>query len=406
MANNLLTIDMITEFATRLWMNANPFLRNVNTQYDNQFAVDGAKIGQSLRVRLPNEYTTRSGAAAQVQDTAEKSISLPLSTQEGVDVGFTTAERALSLDDYAERVLLPKIAFLTAFVANDLITGSEGGVSNFVNNVDGSGNTIAPTQQTVLNARAALVNNSIPDADMMRMVMTPSSMAKVTSALTGLLNPAPEVSKQYRKGRMYDALGFLWYEDPTVVNHVTGTFTAGTVNGAIQTGVTIAVNAITGTLKKGDIITFVGVNAVNRLTRVSTGALKQFVLTADAANAAVSLSIFPAITPAVSGVGVQYQTCTASPANGATIALVNKAGETYRKNIAYVPDMVTLATADLYLPPKGIIEGHRDVYDNISLRSIIAYQVGSDQAIDRMDVIYGYVYIRPEWGVIVADSVP
>lgn len=406
MSNSLLTIDMITRFATRLWKNQNPFLRNVNTQYDDQFAVEGAKIGQSLRIRLPNEYTVRTGAAASVQDTQEQKVSLPLSTQAGVDVGFTTAERALSLDDYQERVLMPKIAFLTAYVANDLISGSEGGVSNFVNNVDGSSNTIAPTQQTVLNARAALVMNSIPDEDMMRLVATPPTMAKITSALTGLLNPAPQISKQYRKGRMYDGLGFLWYEDPTVVNHVTGSFTAGTVNGAGQTGTTITTNAITGTLKKGDIITFASVNAINRLTRVSTGALKQFVVTADVATTAVSIPIFPAITPAVGGVGVQYQTCTASPANGAAILLINKASETYRKNLAYIPDLLTLATADLYLPPKGIIEGHRDVYDSISLRSIIAYAVGTDQAIDRLDVIYGYVYIRPEWGVVVADSVP
>lgn len=405
MANSLLTIDMITRFGTRLWKNSNAFLRNVDTQYDSQFAVDGAKIGQSLRVRLPNEFTTRTGTAASVQDTAEKYVSLPLSTQKGVDVGYTTAERALSMDDYLERVLMPKIAFLTADVAQDLITGSEGGVSNFINAQDGSGNTIAPTQQTILNARALLVENSIPDEDRMRLVARPTTMAKITSALTGLLNPAPEISKQYRKGRMYDGLGFLWYEDPTVIAHVTGSFSAGTVNGANQTGLTITTNAITGTLKKGDVITFASVNAINRLTRQSTGALKQFVVTADVATTATSIPIFPAITPPVGGIGVQYQTCTASPANGATILLANKASETYRKNIAYVPDMLTLATADLYLPPKGIVEGHRDVHDNISMRSIIAYTVGTDQAIDRLDVIYGYVYIRPEWGVIVADSV-
>lgn len=406
MANVILTPDMITRFGTRLWKNTNPFLRNVDTQYDDRFAVSGAKIGDTLRVRYPNEYTTRTGAAASVQDTAEKYILLPLQTQKGVDVAFTAAERALKVDDYVERIMVPRISFLTADVANDLINQTEGGVSNFVNAQDGSGNTIAPTQQTILNARAALVNNSIPDADMMRLVAHPNSQAKVTSALTGLLNPQPEISKQYRKGRMYDGLGFLWYEDPTVITHVTGSFTAGTVNGAGQTGGTLVTNAITGTLKKGDIITLAGVNAINRLTHASTGALKQFVVTADAATAAVSLSIFPTITPAVAGVSVQYQTCTASPANGATIALANKASETYRKNLAYVPDFLTFATADLYLPAKGIIEGSRDMFDNVSLRWLAAYQIGTDQAIDRLDVIYGAVPVRPEWAVVVADSVP
>lgn len=407
MSNSLLTIDMITRFATRLWKNQNPFLRNIDTQYDPQFAVDGAKIGSSVRIRLPNEYTTRDGAAASVQDTQEQKVSLNLSTQSGIDVGFTTAERTLSLDDYQVRVLMPKIAFLTARVANAIIQDSEGGVSNWVGAVDGSSNTIAPTQQTILNARAQLVMNSIPDEDMMRLVANPLSMAKVTSALTGLLNPAPQISKQYRKGRMYDGLGFLWYEDPTVVNHVTGTFSAGgTVNGAGQTGTSITVNAITGTLKKGDIVTFAGANAINRLTRVSTGTLKQFVILADVATTGTTVTIYPAITPAVGGVGVQYQTCTASPANGAAMALVNKAGETYRKNIAYIPDLCTMATADLYMPTAGVVEAHRDVFDGVSMRSIVAYAVGTDQTIDRLDVIFGQLYVRPEWGVVVADSVP
>lgn len=407
MSNSLLTIDMITRFATRLWKNQNPFLRNIDTQYDPQFAVEGAKIGSSVRIRLPNEYTTRDGAAASVQDTQEQKVTLNLSTQSGVDVAFTTAERTLSLDDYQERVLMPKIAFLTARVANGVISDSEGGVSNYVSAVDGSGNVIAPTQTTILNARAQLVMNSIPDEDMMRLVATPPTMAKITSALTGLLNPAPQISKQYRKGRMYDGLGFLWYEDPTVINHTTGSFSAGgTVNGAGQTGSAITVNAVTGTLKKGDIVTFAGVNAINRLTRVSTGALKQFVVTADVANGGVTVNIYPAMTPAVGGVGVQYQTCTASPANGAAMALINKANEVYRKNIAYIPDLCTMATADLYLPSAGIIEGFRDVFDGISMRSIVAYAVGTDQTVDRLDIIWGDLFVRPEWGVVVADSVP
>ena len=123
MTNSLLTIDMITRFATRLWKNQNPFLRNIDTQYDPQFAVEGAKIGSSVRIRLPNEYTTRDGAAASVQDTQEQKVTLNLSTQSGVDVAFTTVERTLSLDDYQERVLMPKIAFLTARDAREDAVG-------------------------------------------------------------------------------------------------------------------------------------------------------------------------------------------------------------------------------------------------------------------------------------------
>src|SRR5665213_746834 len=104
MANALLTIDMITRMAVRLWKNSNQFLQNVDTQYSSEFAITGAKIGDTLRIRLPNEYTVADGPAASVQDTQEKFTTLTLATQRHIDVGFTSVERTLKLDDYIERI--------------------------------------------------------------------------------------------------------------------------------------------------------------------------------------------------------------------------------------------------------------------------------------------------------------
>ena len=67
MANSLLTINMITREAIELFKNSNEFLKNIDQQYDDSFARDGAKIGQSLRIRLPNDYTVSTGPAAQPQ---------------------------------------------------------------------------------------------------------------------------------------------------------------------------------------------------------------------------------------------------------------------------------------------------------------------------------------------------
>jgi hypothetical protein len=177
---------------------------------------------------------------------------------------------------------------------------------------------------------------------------------------------------------MQQALGFDWLMDQTVIKHTAGTFTAGTVNSANQTGTTLVTNAITGTLVAGDIITIAGVYQVNRITKVSTGTLRQFVVTANAASGATSLSIYPAITPAVGGVAVQYQTVTASPANGAAISLVSPAGVTYRKNFVYAPQAVTMATADLELP-RGVHEAARESFDGVAMRMVTAYNVSTDQ---------------------------
>ena len=403
MSNSLLTIGMITREAVRLWKNSNAFIQNIDRQYDDQYAQTGAKIGTALKIRLPNDFTVRTGAAASVQDTTEQSTTMVLATQKGVDVSFSSADRTMSLDDYSKRILAPSVNNLAGSVAADVMSGVEGGVCNYVANVDGSGNVISPTATTWLTAAALLNANSAPMGDR-KVVFDPFTQARTVSSLSGLFNPSEKISTQYITGRMQEALGFDWMMDQTVISHTTGSFSAGTVNGANQTGTTIAVNAITGTLAVGDIITFAGVYAVNRITKTSTGSLRQFVLTAAAASGATSLSIYPALIPASGGVAVQYQTVTASPANSAAITLASPASGVFRKNIAFAPEAVTMATADLELP-KGVHEAARESMDDISIRMVTAYNVTTDQFITRLDVLYGYLWVRPEWAVAVADAV-
>ncbi len=375
---------------------------------DDSYAKVGAKIGSQLRIRLPNDFTVRTGAAAQIQDTTEQSTTLVVATQQGVDVSFSSVDRTLSLDDYSERILAPCINNLAGAVASNIMSGVDGGVCNLVSNTDSNGNIISPILTTFLNAGATLDVNSAPTGRR-KIVQDPFTQARTVGSLTGLLNPITDISRQYTTGTMAQAIGFEWMMDQTVLKHTTGTFSAGTVNGAGQTGLTLTVNAITGTLALGDIITIANVNAVNRITKQTTGQLRQFVLTAAAASGATSLSIYPAIVPTATGVAggpqVQYQTVDSSPVNGATILLATPASSIFRKNIAYTPEAITMATADLVLPQQGIVEGARESFDNISMRMITDYTVGTDQLITRLDVLYGFLYVRPEWIVSVCDSI-
>jgi hypothetical protein len=221
-------------------------------------------------------------------------------------------------------------------------------------------------------------------------------------SLTGLFNPQRKISEQYESGMITtDTLGFDWLMDQTTKVHTVGTFTAGTVNGGGQTGNTLVVNAITGTLKQGDIITVAGVDAINRLTGDDYGTLQQFVVTADVASGATSIPIYPSIVPAPAA----FNTVTASPANSAAISLVMTAGSKYRQNLAYYPEAFTLATADLIMPTSGVVESARAEFDGVAMRMITAYDVMSDNLVTRMDILYGFAAIRPEWAVIVPDIV-
>jgi hypothetical protein len=416
MANSYLTVDMITREAVRLFKNSNLFIMNMDTQYDKQFAIDGAKIGDTLRIRLPSDFIVTDGPAMQLQDNTQQFTTLTVSSQKNVATPYYTAERTMSIDDFSELTMAPMINNLAGKVALDIMLGSEGGVCNFVSNVDGAGNIITPTSDQFLDANAILDDQGADDMDR-RIVNSPKTDARTTSALQGLLNPTPEISAQFRSGKMKSGLGYArWFRDQTVITHTSGTYNnAVTVAGGNQTtgtgGGNITTSAMPGgsNLKKGDIITFAGVNGVNRTTKQSQGTLRQFVVTADVAAGAVAIPIYPGLIPSATfvagGPDVQYQTVDASPLNGAAVTMVTKSAEVYRKSIAYTQKAVTMATADLVLPRKAIEEGARANYNGIAMRIITDYLPNSDQLATRVDVLFGKKYIRPEWLVVVADRI-
>jgi len=397
MSNSLLTISQITREALRLFKNSNAFLQNIDRQYDSEFGKAGAKIGSQLRIRLPNDFTVRTGATASPQDTNEQSTTVTVGTQKGVDVQFSSAERALSLDDYSRRILAPAVNNLAGAIASDIIAGSEG-IPNVTGKFDGTGALQTPDASTWLAAGAQLDMMSAPRANR-KIILDPLTQARTVSSLAGLFNPAAALSKQYASGTMMNALGFDWMADQTVIKHTTGAYgTLATVSGGSQTGSTITTSALNGPLKKGDVISFAGVNSVNRVTKADNGVLAQFTVTADVAASATSIPIYPALTPG----SVPFATVTASPANSAAITVVTKASTVYRKNFAFLPEAATMVTADLELP-RGVHEAHREQQDGVSMRMVTAYNVSTDQFITRLDVLYGYLWVRPEWACVVPD---
>lgn len=410
MSNTIITNQVVAKAAVAIAKNTNALIKTVDTQYDGMFGQDGAKIGDTAKIRLPNEYVTTRGPALSLQDTNETYTSLQLAYQDHVDLAFTTKERTLSVMDFTERYVMPAINNLMGTVAATVMSGVEGGVCNAVFNQDGSGNTIAVTTTQVLLADAILSDNSAQEYDR-KLVVAPRTMARAVDTLKVLFNPSDVIAKQYKRAAISDALNFGWFKDQTVLAHTTGTFSAGTVNGAGQSGTTLVTNAITGTLKKGDFITVAGVNAVNKVTRQSLNIVRQFVVTANVANGATSIPIYPAIIagsgsydPVAGTGGLQYQTVDFAPANNAAISLVNKASETYRKNIAFAPQAITLATAPLELQQDGA-RSARSEKDGISVRMLSTYLAGTDQKAERMDVLYGFTWVKPEWACCVCDVV-
>jgi hypothetical protein len=388
MSNTILTPTAVTRKALQILHQKLNFIGNINRQYDDSFAKSGAKIGDSLKIRLPNQYTVRTGANLSTQDTTETSTTLQVGTQKGVDMTFSSTELTLSLDDFADRILEPAMAVLAANIEADALSMYK----DVYNIVDNDGNAISFLN--MMQGRQALNDNLAPMDNNRTALLTTSHTAKLVDALKGLFQDSASVSKQYREGSMGRTAGFDFYENTLISNHTSGTAAKTTgylINGASQTGATMTIDTGTTTFLKGDIITIAGVNRVHPETKADTGVLQQFVVTSNSGSSATSLAISPAIV--TSGA---TQNVASGPADNAAIVKVGAgASELLTNSMVFHRDAFTFATADL-LMPQGVDFSAREVYDGISMRIVRQYAISTDTFPCRLDVLYGYKTIRPQ----------
>lgn len=388
MPNTILTPTAVTREALRILHQKLNFIGNINKQYDDSFAKTGAKIGDTLKIRLPNQYVVRTGATLAAQDTVETSTSLQVATQKGVDLNFTAVDLTLSLDDFSSRILEPAMAVLAANIEADALSMS----LDVYNNVNNIGSTL--TMNKLMTGRKVLNDNLAPMDDNRTALLNTQDNVDLVDALKGLFQDSNAISKQYKEGMMGRTAGFDFYENTLVPTQTTGTAlsaTTYTVNGAGQTGSGVIIATGATTFKRGDIITFAGCNRVHPETKVDTGALQPFVVTADYAGGAGTIQISPAIVSAATGA----QNVTASPTNGGAITKVGGASAIYRPSMVFHRDAFTFATADLILP-KGVDFAAREVMDGISMRIVRQYAISSDTLPTRLDVLYGFKTIRPQ----------
>ena len=402
MANSILTIDMITRKALEILENNLVLTRNVNRQYDDSFAVEGAKIGSTLRIRLPDRALVTDGAALQTQDDNEQYTTLSVASQKHIGVNFTSAELTMQLDDFADRVLKPRISQLASSIDADVANAFK-----TIGNSVGTPGTTPGTSLVLLQAQQKLNENAAVMSPRYATV-NPAANAALVEGMKGLFNPTDTISKQFKNGMM--GVGVLGYEEinmsQSIKQFTTGsrTATGGTTSAAVSSEGATTI-AITGagtskTLKAGDVFTVADCYAVNPQTRESTGSLFQFVVVSDVSldgSGAGNVTVAPIYSAAHA-----LATVDALPGNSKAIVFLGAASTQYPQNLVYHRDAITFATADLLLP-QGVDMASRAVHNGISLRVVRQYDINNDRLPCRIDVLYGYSTIRPQmacrlWG--------
>lgn len=337
---------------------------------------------------MPNQYTVRSGRVLDAQHQSEEQVTLQVTSQKGVDMVFDSSELALDIDRFSERYITPAASVLAANVEADALSMYK----DVYNQANQGTLTAALDIDTILEAKR-LLDESLAPVDENRIAnLCSRQTSNLVSGLKGLFHDASAISKQYREGEMGKTAGFTFYQNTLLQRHTSGSDDGNdyAVNGATESGAAVTLKNGTGTLLKGDIITFAGCYRVHPETKASTGELQQFTVTANFPGGAGDVSISPSII--ISGA---KQNVSGYPTDSGTVTKVGGVSKAYDLGLTYHKDAFTFATADLPMP-SGVDMATRKVLDGISMRIVRAYDINNDQMPMRLDLLYGYKTIRPQ----------
>ena len=413
MSNNLLTISKITNEALMVLENELTFTSEVDRNYDDQFAVVGAKIGNTLNVRRPGRFIGTTGPALNVEDFNETSVPVTLSTQFHVDTQFTTQDLALSLDMFSDRVLKPAIAAIANKIDYDGLTMAKNNTANIV----GTAGTPPTGLITYLTAGAYLDSEGAPRDGRRSCIIEPFTSATIVDSLKGLFVPSDVIGKQYSKGLMgRDSAGMNWKMDQNVVPQTFGSYSGKTLTtntatftGSLSTGwaststITLTASAAL-TVNQGDVIQIAGVYAVNPQNRQAYGSnkLRNFVVTATTAVATGGTAV--TVSPAIITGGQFQNVVVSSTSSTAAVTPFNNTGTVSPQNIVMHRNAFTLATADLELPDGVHFAGRASDKDlGLSIRVVRQYTINNDSIPTRLDVLYGWAPLYPELACRVAS---
>lgn len=393
MTNNLITTDKVADYALMKFSESITFLKSVNREYDDSFAKKEAKIGDTLRVPIPQHGIVRKGRVAQPNPLNTITRQVKVFGQRGIDVIFNSAEMALDIEELGRRYIDQQIADLVVSLEAEVLAMAIDATPNQTGNPATRFNNIFWA-----NIAKKQIEDNGGHKGTKKMLLNSAGEVQIVDSLKGLFNSQKQIAVQYEEGEMGRAAGFDWTSTTVMPRHLRGGADAAyTVSGAGQSGSSLAVDAGTGTILRGDIITIAGVVAVHPQTKESLGYLRQFVVTEDFAGGAGTIQIYPAIV-----VNGSEKNVVAGPADGALLVIEGDPNTPYGINLAYTRDAYTFGTVDLPEYPDRPCS--RRVYDGVSMRVAQGSDIINDQFIMRFDIMCAFGALRSEWASRVANN--
>lgn len=413
MANSLLTAQWVARKALVLLHAKANMTGRTNRDYQSLLPgpIQGVILGQQLSIRLPFQYVGRKGATMSAENSVQRYATLNVTNQRGVDINFTSVERAMQLNNFEEQVLEPAMAKVAALLEVD-VTALTNQVPKFV----GAYNTPV-SFQTVLQAERFLTETLAPEDDRRTLTANPQASYEFILDNKGLFNPSVSISDEWLEGVIADKVaGFVAFRNTKLPAHAIGVVTGSTpvVSGAGQGNsgagnafvsstnlVTSGWNSGATTLNAGDVITIAGVNDVDPEAKISLGRLKQFVVNTTVSDTAgvITVSISPGII-----YGGGYQNVDSQPAANAVITVMgapvaNVSGATVKQSLAWYRDAIVFANPPMLDLSQLVKFTAQESFEGYNLRFAQQWDPNNDLLPARIDTISGEVLAYPELAV-------
>jgi hypothetical protein len=380
--------------------------------------VQGAKIGDTVSVRLPVSHEIQDGQVFVDQENVERSVPLVIDQWKHVGFGYDQRDLALSMDNFYERYLRDDVHKMANFLDAYCLERAYKGIPYFV----GTPGTAISATSTYTDAGEILDDAAVPRGRRHAMLSS-GQHNDLQGVVQGLFNPQATIANVSTNGLF--AKKFLgidrWHMDQNVRRHTVGALgTAGapTSNPLMdEVHAQVADNALESTihtdgwdadqpcLKEGDILTIAGVYQVNPVSGDTTGRLQQFVVLADVtpSTADADIRVYPPIR--ASG---PYKTVDALPANNAAISVFGKATANFGdidgvqgiQGLLYHPEFMALAMVDIPMFRSGNTKQERvsDDQTGLSLTVTEWEEPRTMRAYLRMDMMFGVKVLQGTMG--------
>jgi hypothetical protein len=384
------------------------------------------KTGGSVQIRKPVKFKVSKTRVRVTSTLTEQYITLNVATQAHISWAFHMVDLTLTIEEYSERYLRSAAAALANQVDADLC----GLYVDVPNQIYESTGFVTPHSFTVLGRAMQRMDEEAVPPDDRTIVFNPAAHWTMANALSNW-NFKEGGEQALRKGYLGRVANAQIYMDQNVKVHTVGVWATGsaamssasrfavhsTADGAagagLPTGIGAAVtqnqqilfegiNCSTGTnegLKAGDTFEIDGCFAVNPMSGESTGSLRQFVVTTHA-TPSISTTANPTMvnfSPQMLNTG-PYKTVSTIPAVEAAVQIHGVPGEPYPQNLAFHKNAFALCMVPLQVPDAPVWSGSA-TEDGYSIRIVKQYEIGEDDEIVRLDILYGIKTIYPEMAV-------